>query len=406
MGSRVRNYRIAEALARRFELVCVTQVHDAARLDDPGPVSGLGRWVPVLAPHRRGPLSKLAWHARARWAAARQGLHRETFFQSLPELSRVVAREVTDTAPALVHVAYWYTLRHLRHFPRPPRWVVDTHDVQFDRHQRLWGRDSPRERREELAQLARYDDVVAITPRDRELFITAMQSSPRPGPSGNPPDEAPRLHVIPMGPDLEHWTPAAAASRDAPEARVAFYGNLSSAHNAEAARHLVREIGPALAAQVPGVEFTIIGADPPPAVTRLASTEPPRVEVTGFVDDPRPWLSSAQVLALSLRSGSGQRGRVLEALALGVPVVGYAEAFEGLDLAEGEGIRIVRSPEAFASALAALLGDRAQARALGERGRLCTIERYDYAATYGRFVELYERWITEDQAAVKGGAGR
>ena len=396
MGSRVRNHRIAEALSRRFTLTLVTQVHDPKRLEDPGPIRELGEWVPVLAPHRRSLAHRVGWHVRARWAERVEGIHRETFFQSLPQISRTVARLVEERSPFLVHAAYWYTLRHLRELSPDVRWIVDTHDVQFDRHARLWGRSSRKEKAREIAELLRYDDVVAITRRDRGLFEDAFEGVPRDVPARR----NARLHVIPMGPDLEHWNPDGLTPARDPGHRLAFYGNLGNGHNAEAAHHLVSDLAPRLAARVPGVEVLLVGAQPPAALKQLAQTSSVPTEVTGFVDDPRPWLMGARVLALSLRSGSGQRGRVLEALALGIPVVGYAGAFEGLELADGDGIRIVTDEDRFVDALEELVVDPAAARNLGRIGQRCTRDRYDFASTYGQFIDLYTDYAGGAQTSV------
>jgi glycosyltransferase involved in cell wall biosynthesis len=379
MGSRVRNRAIVETLATSFDLTIVTLVHDVARLVDPGPVIRCGRWVPVLADHRRGFLPWAAWHLRARLAACREGLHPETFFQSLPGFARAVEQCVRVERPALVHAAYWYGLRRLPAFPRPPLWVVDTHDVQFERHERSWGRDSSRERAAELRELARYDRVVAITERDRDTLRAHL-------PAGAPP-----IEVIGMGLDFTRWNRAAVEPALPAAPRAVFYGNLSSEANRAAARSFLRDLLPGWKRHVPGVEALLLGADPGDELRSEA--EAVGAVVTGFVEDPRPWLASARVLALALRAGSGQRGRVVEALALGVPVVGYAEALEGLDLADGEGIVTVHTVEEMASRSLELLADGEHARELGAAGRVAAADRYGWEATYGKFPALYHRLL-------------
>lgn len=379
MGSRVRNLGILAALSERFRLTIVTLVHDLARLDDPGPVARLGRWVPVPAPHRRGRSAQLWWHLRGAWSAWREGLHRETFFQSLPVLSETVTRLLAEETPGIVHVAYWYTLRHLRALERPPFWVVDTHDVQFERHARLWGRESPRERAAEVQQLSRYDRVVAITERDRRTLARAL------------PPGAPPVEVIGMGLDLDWWKAGMVPPVLPDRPRVAFYGNLATGANQDAARHFLREILPRVRARVPGTEGVVIGGSPPPAIRREA--EKAGAGITGFVDDPRPWLQSASVLALTLRAASGQRGRMVEALALGLPVVGYPEALDGIDLEPGDGFIAASDPDGFARVVVGLLRDPDAVRALAARGRRGVEARYSRAETYGKFPVLYERMM-------------
>jgi len=381
MGSRVRNLQILKRLSRDFDLTIVTLVHHRRQLEEPGPVAGLGRWVPVLASHRRGAASLLYWHARARLSSLTEGLHRETFFQSLPALARAAREQIAQTAPDLVHAAYWYALRRLPSFPRPPLWVVDTHDVQFERHARLFGRRSARERSRELAELCRYDRIVAITERDRETLRR------------NLPAKAPPIEVIGMGLDLEHWNPGAVRPALSPGPRVVFYGNLSTPENQRGAMHLCRDLLPGLRGSVPELESVLLGADPPAELRRAA--EDCGARVTGFVEDVRPWLLSGRVLALSIRAGSGQRGRVVEALSLGLPVVGYSAALEGLELGAGEGILSVENDGEFRRGLETLLLDPPRAAALGEAGRAAVRARYGLEATYDRFPALYARLLAD-----------
>ncbi len=380
MGSRVRNLRILETLSREYELTTVSMLHDPSLLGDPGPVAGLGRWVPIVASHRRGLVRKVGWHLLARWEAATHGLHPETFFQSLPVLARTVEGLLAAGHYDIVHSAYWYGLRRAGGFTRPPLWVVDTHDVQFERHERLWGRRSPRERRMELRQLCRYDRIVAITERDRGTFLKAL-------PRGAPPVE-----VIGMGLDFGFWDPGLVSPALPPAPRAAFYGNLTSSSNQDAARHLVRDVFPSVRDALPDAEALVIGPGAPADLCGLAEGNQ-AVRLTGFVDDPREWLLSARVLALTLRTGSGQRGRVVECLALGVPVVGYPEALEGLDLEPGEGIVVAGTQDDLAAAVTDLLRDPEKAACLGKAGRDAVRARYGWEKTYGLFLELYRNML-------------
>lgn len=384
MGNRVRNFRILEALARRADLTAITLVHDRATLDDPGPLPSFAKWIPVLASHRRSLAGRVRWHLAARWSSIREGLHRETFFQSLPALGATVRAELERFPYDLVHVAYWYSLRHWPNRPRPPIWVVDTHDVQYERHQDILGHHSPRERAAELRELSRYDRILAITERDRGEFERALP--------GGPP-----VTTMPMGLDLAHWTADGIAPARPTAPRAIFFGNLAAEVNASAAKHLIVDLAPRVVAVVPGFELALVGGGADPSLHALAQRggRESAVELTGFVADLRPWILAARAVALPLRAGSGQRSRVLEALALGVPVVAYPEAIAGLELGEGEGLRLANSADEFVAELARLLEDPAAASALGQRGREAIAARYSWEQTYGRFPSLYEEWIRE-----------
>ena len=375
MGGRVRNLSILDALSPHFDLEVVTLVHDRARLDDPGPVAALGRWTPVLAWNRRTPLHRLLGQARYRTLG--RGWERETWFQGSPELSRTVERILRERPPDLVHVAYWHTLRHLKGRPRPPIWVLDTHDVQFERWERLHGRVSPKDRDGEIEELKRHDVVIGITPHDAETFLRIL------GPGA-------RIETIGMGVDLKRWSREAFSPRKRGEA-IVYYGNMASEMNVKAVQHLCTEILPELRLLRDEIEVVILGADPRPEVRSLASI--PGVRVTGTVEDPRAVLVPSGVFALSLRAASGIRSRACEAMALEVPVVAYPESLEGMGFEEGRHYLAAEDPRQFARMIDRVLSDRDLAERLASEARARVAERYGIAATYGRFVTLYRELI-------------
>jgi glycosyltransferase involved in cell wall biosynthesis len=371
MGGRVRNLAILETLAPDFDLEIITLVHDPKRLRDPGRVAELGRWVPVLAEHRRSPAHRVWGQVRYRFQG--RGWERETWFLSSPAVARAVERALHERPPAIVHSAYWFTLRHLRDRPRPPLWVVDTHDVQFERWERLRGRVNPIEREAEILELSRNDLVVAITPHDEEVFRGVL-----------PPRV--RLETIGMGVDLAHWSRRSIG--DPPRGSdVAYYGYMANDVNRRAAIHLCTEILPELRKRRRDARVVIIGADPAPDVKRLA--EIPGVRVTGAVDDPRPHLAACGVFALSLRAASGLRSRACEVMALDVPVVAYPESLEGMGFEPDRDYLEAHDPAEFAQRIDDLLTDGVRAAKIADSAKAEVRARYGLAATYGRFTRLY-----------------
>jgi glycosyltransferase involved in cell wall biosynthesis len=116
-------------------------------------------------------------------------------------------------------------------------------------------------------------------------------------------------------------------------------------------------------------------------VRALASQ--PGVEVTGTVPDVRPYLASAAVSVAPLRVARGLQNKILEAMAMGLPVVGTSAAFEGLDAMRHAGARVADEPEAFAAHVVELLRSPERRREAGTRARA--------------YVERYHRW--EDHGA-------
>ena len=364
-----------EALAPCFDLEIITLVHNTARLADPGPVATLGTWRPVLAWNQRGPAQRLLgqvdYHIRGRrW-------ERETWYLGTAQVAEEVTKSLARRPADLVHVAYWYTLRHLKQRSRPPLWVLDTHDVQFERWERLRGRVRDEERSAEIEELKRNDVVVAITPHDAGTFRQLLGANRR-------------IETIGMGVDVRRWSREALPRQERSDS-IVYYGNMASEMNIQAVRHLCAEILPELRRLRSDVEVVILGADPVPEVRALGKI--PEVRVTGTVEDPREVLGSCGVLALCLRAASGIRSRACEAMALEVPTVAYPESLEGMGFEEGRDYLGAKTAREFAEQIDRVLRDHTLAERLSRSARSRVIAEYSYEATYGRFVDLYKSLV-------------
>jgi len=136
--------------------------------------------------------------------------------------------------------------------------------------------------------------------------------------------------VIPNGVDLDFWRRSSPRrGRDT----IVFTGRMDFPANADAAIHLIEEIFPLVRRSVPDAKLLIAGGSPTPAL--IYAGRRPGVTVTGFVADVRPYLERATVFAFPLRFGAGIQNKILEALAMEVPVVASPLAADGLRTAEG-----------------------------------------------------------------------
>lgn len=371
----MRNYSALQALAASFDLTVLYLVHDPADLEVPEPVLALGRIIPFAAPHRRSKTKWVSRHLKARWTRF-EGLSPTAYFQGPPELSRrvedLLARETFD----IVHVAYWYTLRSLPPFRRPPVWCLDTHDVFFEREELLYGKIPPRARAEEERLLRSFDLVVAMTPRDADRFRPLLPSRTR-------------LAEVGMGVDPERW------SRARPEPSllqgdrdwIVFYGALGTEPNRLAVKELAVSVIPEVVAAHPRASFLLLGSSPHPDVAALGERK--EILVSGTVPDPATYLAACRVMALPLRVCSGFRTRAVEAMAAGLPIVAYPEAMDGLKVEAGRDWLSVGAPEEMAADLIRLLKERDRAEDLGRRAREAVLRHYTWEATYGRLPHLY-----------------
>jgi glycosyltransferase involved in cell wall biosynthesis len=113
-----------------------------------------------------------------------------------------------------------------------------------------------------------------------------------------------------------------------------------------------------------------------------------RVELTGFVPDLRPHLAAASVVVVPLRLGGGTRLKIVEAMAMGKPIVSTTLGAEGIDALPGRDILIADEPESFATSVVRLLDDAPLRARLGESARRLAVERYSWttvAASLERF---------------------
>ncbi len=187
--------------------------------------------------------------------------------------------------------------------------------------------------------------------------------------------------VIENGVDAALFAPGGVGPAEAAHPLIVFTGQMDYAPNVEAVVGFVRDVLPLL----PGVTFAIVGRAPTAAVRALAASN---VIVTGEVADTRPWLAAADVVVAPLALARGVQNKVLEAMAMGRPVVASPAAAEGIDAEVGPELLVADSPAAQAAAISALVTDPVRARAVGTAARHRVRARYSWAACLAPLAEL------------------
>jgi len=180
------------------------------------------------------------------------------------------------------------------------------------------------------------------------------------------------IEVIPNGVDSDYFAPIDAEKHPR---RVVFSGKMSYHPNAQAALWFAQNVFPRLAKRWPDVQFAIVGSGPPPEITRLRAI--PGITVTGYVDDIRPHVAAASVSVVPMRIAVGIQNKVLEAMAMGLPVVASSAAARALDPG-CPGLVIADGVDATVDAVSALLSAPEQALALGTQGREAAISRFSW----------------------------
>jgi glycosyltransferase involved in cell wall biosynthesis len=194
-----------------------------------------------------------------------------------------------------------------------------------------------------------------------------------------------RVALVSNGVDCLHNRPDLA--QPSPD-HLVFNGALSYSANFEAMRWFLAEIYPRILRAQPGVTLSITGSTTGVELGRLDLH--PGVQLTGFVDDIRTEVARASVCVVPIREGGGSRLKVLEAMALGTPVVATSKGAEGLEVTPGEHLLVADDPEAFARAVIDLLTNPPLLAKLASDARRLVEERYEWRQIGQRFVDLME----------------
>jgi glycosyltransferase involved in cell wall biosynthesis len=188
--------------------------------------------------------------------------------------------------------------------------------------------------------------------------------------------------VIPNGVDTEFFTPHSVGLRPGGRpAHLVFTGAMDYMPNAQGIRWFLHSVLPELDRRSLNYKLTIVGKRPPADL--LAWERPGQIEFTGHVEDVRPYTRLADVFVVPLQIGGGTRLKILEALAMEVPVVSTRIGAEGLDLRDGVHLRLADDAYTMTQAIAEMCVQPDRAQEMARRGRKHVLERYDWeAVTY------------------------
>ncbi len=189
--------------------------------------------------------------------------------------------------------------------------------------------------------------------------------------------------VIPNGVDASAFRPA---DGKAAGTGLLFVGSMDYHANVDAIRWFVQTVWPKLTQRVPALKLSVVGRSPVPEVQALASD---RITVTGTVADVRPYYSDSAAVIVPLRVGGGTRLKILEAMAMGVPVISTTLGAEGIAAGDGDEILLADSADEMTQAVERILTDGTLRRRLVERARELVSKRYDWNAIGGQLYDVH-----------------
>ena len=172
---------------------------------------------------------------------------------------------------------------------------------------------------------------------------------------------------------------------------LAFVGRMDYYPNQECMFDFCANVLPLVRRRRPGVQLLIVGADPSAEVKKLG--EIPGVTITGSVPDVRPYLRKSAVMVAPLNIARGTQNKILEAMAMGVPVVTSRAAAKGVDAVAGEHFVVADTAEEKANAMLRLIEDRGERHRLAIAGRSRMLSHHSWPSSMRRLDAIIERGL-------------
>ncbi|MDE2436750.1 MAG: glycosyltransferase, partial [Sphingomonadales bacterium] len=239
--------------------------------------------------------------------------------------------------------------------------------------------------RAEEARLARRSDVsLLVSPEEAALFQERLTPQDR---------STCDVRSIRNGIDSRYFDPSvvtpSAAMMACPGPRLIFAGQMDYAPNVEGALRVIDRLLPSIRATMPRTTFHVVGRSPDEELAARHGRD--GVHVWGGVDDIRTFLAAADVALIPLEIARGVQNKVLEAMAMSLPVVLTTAAVTGTDAVDGKHVTIADTDEDLVDRTTALLAHPRQGLALGQEARTFVVENLSWQATLAPLADLIRR---------------
>ncbi len=363
-GARIRDYELIRHVSARHA-VSLLVLQEAAALDgDPVALRGTCDSVEVFS------LPTRPWwdHARRYWRS-------DLPAAVSPFVSDDVARRIGEIVATLgidvLQIEHSLLAGYLLAMPPGSRTktVLSLHNVAADQYRRMLRASGGQSRalllakwlamrRAEPALANRADAVIVVSEPERASLVAAGVRR--------------AISVVPNGVDVRRLAPLP----DAGTQMILFVGTLTYPPNRDGVLWFARHVLPLVRRRVPNATFVVVGHEPPGSISRLSGRH--GIEVAGSVAEVLPYYGRAAVCVAPLRAGGGTRLKILEAMAVGRPVVSTTYGCEGLPV-DGTHLLIAHRPEAFATHVVGLLEHPGQRARLAAAARALVVAEYRLA---------------------------
>jgi polysaccharide biosynthesis protein PslH len=235
----------------------------------------------------------------------------------------------------------------------------------------------------------RYDAVAAVSENDARDIERMFN--------------VPKVFSIPTGVDVSFFAPREAVDSTRPYAHMprkprnlVFTGSMDWMPNEDAMLYFADQILPKIAARFADVNVTVVGRNPTPKLQALARSNS-RIELTGRVDDVRPYIERSDVYIVPIRVGGGTRIKIYEAMGMAKAVVSTSIGAEGLPVVDGKEIVLADEAQTFADQVTRLLEQVEARAAIESAARRAVVERFGWAQATNALVDAMQFAIAKHE---------
>lgn len=379
-GGKIKSFHTVKALASEHELHLLTYIrgeNECACLDDMRKICASVNTVDL----KRGKLTQLV-DAVANALSGRSFIINRDFRVDMRDAVERLVKEIT---PDAVHVDH---LQMAQFLPDTADYkvILDQHNVESTIIRRVSktatsllagiyaAQEWPKLLKFELDACRRADVVLTVSDQDREELL-GLEPAIR------------SIHTLGIGVDTNYLAPV---ERLKGSKNLLSIATMHWPPNIDAITYFYQKILPIIRQNDPEAVLTIAGQQPPGSIQSMASDY---VKVTGYVADVREASRDCGIFIVPLRSGSGVRVKILNALSMALPVVSTSVGAEGIEVEHGKHLLIADDPEDFAAACVKLLNEPQYADQLGENGRDLVCDKYSWNIIGKRLLDIYDEWV-------------
>lgn len=380
-GGKIKSYHTLKALSSRHEVRLLSYVRTNEERKCMADLQSLCKSFEAV-PFKHSGLSNMA-NALSSLVLGKSFIIRRDFCRKMHDCFQ---RAVDEFRPDVVHIDHLQMACFVE-FDGPYKTVLDQHNVEATIIRRvsetsesvpvrLYAKlEWPKLQGFELEACRKSSLVLTVSEEDKQEFQRQEPSLLN-------------IQSLPIGVDLDyfHIVERRIGSHD-----ILFLGTMYWPPNIDCVQYFHRDIFPLVQRRIPDCTFTISGQRPAQSVQAMVAD--PAVKVTGYVDDTRDVAAQCGVFVVPLRSGSGVRVKILNAMAMGLPIVSTSIGAEGIEVVSGEHILIADTAESFADAVVAVLTNKSLADRLSQNARKLACDKYSWPIINQRLLNLYDEYL-------------